>query len=389
MVIFLPAVVADDHVAAAVLIVDHYLGEHRLTDAVRVDIGRGEYVQVAVPSASEHGAEAVRAGLEHVADVVGVVHDAVAVVGPSGVEPVIADAAAVNVELVYSAGGHIESRGLHRLGDVHIPAEHRSGDLPVGLPHVKTAGAGHLMRLFGIGVEQGVPVVLGDPDVREHGLLAPGLQETYGVQARPVGDVLASGIGGDGHLEGVAARHVRPGGAAVHAFDGTQHDSVEQHDQVRLKMIARSGNLELYAVRLVGVLRSDDVRDIYSREMTLLALHTVVYRESSGFPRLSEVNSGSDIVVLILDAVGEDGAAAALGYPHIVEDIEEGAVLRHADRLRTYPFGAAPALVHQSGLEPGGLRLDIVAILVGDDDLPEIAGHTVKRGPLVGNIDGF
>ena len=245
------------------------------------------------------------------------------------------------------------------------------------------------MRLFGIGVEQGVPVVLGDPDVREHGLLAPGLQETYGVQARPVGDVLASGIGGDGHLEGVAARHVRPGGAAVHAFDGTQHDSVEQHDQVRLKMIARSGNLELYAVRLVGVLRSDDVRDIYSREMTLLALHTVVYRESSGFPRLSKVYSGSDIVVLILDAVGEDGAAAALRNLHIVEDIEEGAVLRHADRLRTYPFGAAPALVHQSGLEPGGLRLDSAAVLVGDDDLPEIAGHAVERRPSVGDVDGF
>ena len=245
------------------------------------------------------------------------------------------------------------------------------------------------MRLFGIGVEQGVPVVLGDPDVREHGLLAPGLQETYGVQARPVGDVLASGIGGDGHLEGVAARHVRPGRTAVHAFDGTQHDSVDQNDEVRLQMVARSGDLELDAVGLMGVLGGDDVRDIDGRKMVLLTLDAVIDRERGGSAVLSEVNSGGDIVVLILDAVGEDGAAAALGDAHVIEDIEEGAVLRHADRLRTYPFGAAPALVHQSGLEPGGLRLDSAAVLVGDDDLPEIAGHAVERRPSVGDINGF
>ena len=65
LVVLLPTLVADYGLTTAVLELEHQLGEQALPYSIRVHVGRGEDVQIAVPAASEHSREGIGAFGKH------------------------------------------------------------------------------------------------------------------------------------------------------------------------------------------------------------------------------------------------------------------------------------------------------------------------------------
>ena len=77
----------------------------------------------AVPAVAEHDADGIGAGLQQFGYVVGHVEGAFCVIAGGGVEYMIADSLAVEIELVPAQAGDVEAGAADRLGEVEFIAK--------------------------------------------------------------------------------------------------------------------------------------------------------------------------------------------------------------------------------------------------------------------------
>ncbi len=112
-----PFRVAGDGRLAPVPVSDLELGEQGRAPSVDL-AGLLEAEPAAVPAVAEQRADRILALAEKLGDVVDLVADASAVVGPAGRELLIADPAAVDPALVEAQRGHVEARPRDRAGDL-------------------------------------------------------------------------------------------------------------------------------------------------------------------------------------------------------------------------------------------------------------------------------
>ena len=119
-----PALVAGDHLDAAVVVLDVQLAQQRRILAVVVAPPQRVHADEAgVPAGAEDRAEHVLAVAQERGDIVRRVLDPRAVVGPSGREDGVADARAVELHLQHAAGGRVEGRATHRARELERPSQ--------------------------------------------------------------------------------------------------------------------------------------------------------------------------------------------------------------------------------------------------------------------------
>ena len=129
----------------------------------------------AVPAVAEHDADGVGAGLQLFGDVVGDVEDALGVVAGGGVEDVVTDAPAVEVEFVPAEAGDMEAGAADGTGEVELFAQEGGGDVgrgadPVAGPVAFVEEAHGEGGGFGVGA--GAVVLVPDAELPVAGLVA-------------------------------------------------------------------------------------------------------------------------------------------------------------------------------------------------------------------------
>jgi len=134
-VVAFPRGVGDQNLFGAILKGDYRFGQQTLADAVLVDPTGGEDVQIAEPACTQHGTEAIGPLFEQRGNVVAVIHYPVAIVGPAGIEIVVAHALAVDVEFVDAPGSYIETGRFYRFGKLQALAQHGGGNMSIRLPN--------------------------------------------------------------------------------------------------------------------------------------------------------------------------------------------------------------------------------------------------------------
>jgi len=317
---------------------------------------------VAKPADAEHGADAVCALAEHRGDVERVVHDALAEIGPTGVEVVVAYFAAVDVELVHPAGGGVEAGLPDGLADVDLLAEHGCGNVARRLPELRLAVAFGLVHGI-VGIEQGVPRAFGDADVREGGVLPGGLREADLVEAA-VGVRFVGAVVTDAEcvLVGRAEHHhLRPaGGVGFGVADALTID-------LNVHIVGvRAGYGYGDVVRGAG--REGDVFGEIDRAFTV----SDVGHDEAG--RAAGVDSEGDVLRIGLAADNERGFVAAGLDGEVIMDRKAAAVGRQVDARRAYPPGLLPVAAEEAGFEPFGGRLAHLLLFVPQAYFPEVAG---------------
>ncbi len=113
-----PAGAGCDSVGAAIGVLDVHLEAQTRGVAVAV-LPTG----FAVPAVAEHHTDGIGAGLQQLGYVVGYVEDAFYVFAGGGVEYMIADALAVEIELVPAQARDVEAGAADRLGEVEFLAQ--------------------------------------------------------------------------------------------------------------------------------------------------------------------------------------------------------------------------------------------------------------------------
>ena len=119
-----PTGVGDDPVAGAVGIVQFQLRDEFRRSERALELGVAPSGDVVHPVAQQH-AQRIGPSADHAGHVVGLVKAALAVVGPAGLEQIVADLAAIEPELRLPQPATIKHRPSHRFLGLEFPAEDR------------------------------------------------------------------------------------------------------------------------------------------------------------------------------------------------------------------------------------------------------------------------
>jgi hypothetical protein len=303
-------------------------------------------------------------------DVVGLIGDALAVVGPARREDLIADGMAIDPETIGAECGGVEARGANGLVEVEAAAEHHDG---IGGPGAGVERTGELpLRCTSDGLR---------PCSIVEARIIPG---TRGIQlCLPVGVADNDLVGAILVADVKAGAHGRAAGVA----SGRTFADIEKRDidsEQIASLLHRGGDIALHISfprgLFVGrkrfgiehVLAVDPCGCcVFAGDVEVGKLDGVVDAEAE-----AEVVVGvSGLVVVVLTTVGDPGGG---GFTDAVQ-----LTLLVADPLRT------PRIAHEAGLPPGdGAHRVGDAVLIPRLDSPEIAVFGLEGWAVVGNGDG-
>ena len=164
----------DDHVARAIGIVDFQLrDELRRSERAR-ELRVTPSGDVVHPVAQQH-AQGVGPAADHAGHVIGLIEAALAIVGPAGLEQIVADLAAIEPELRLPQPASVKHGPRHRFLGLEFPAEDRQR--PGGMQQYVLADAAIRCGSDPLGL----PVI---GRQQAHGPLVPGRCQAEGLPSR-------------------------------------------------------------------------------------------------------------------------------------------------------------------------------------------------------------
>ncbi len=139
----LPIAVADNHLGGAVAVIDVQLQDRAFGAEPLHAVGVPPFFIGIEPTVTEHEAQGVVAGLKQPAQIENIVQDPLAIVGLGRRQHLIADAAAVAVQLVIAQSADIDARAAHRFVDAKGFAQQRAASV-----HMHRVGKSGLLVLL-------------------------------------------------------------------------------------------------------------------------------------------------------------------------------------------------------------------------------------------------
>src|SRR5207244_6949733 len=115
-----------DALRTPALIADFELSAQAKPPAVEIALAEEPELS-AIPAVAQHRADRIVARSQERGDVIRLVLQPAAVRGPAGREELVADALAVQIDLVEAEAGDVETRGAHAAGNRNGAPEQRRG----------------------------------------------------------------------------------------------------------------------------------------------------------------------------------------------------------------------------------------------------------------------